>query len=261
MTEYETILTEQRDNVLHLTLNRPGSLNAITYQVIEELVSALEACSEDTDVRVVVLSGAGRAFSSGDDLKGMAVQGYPESDDPMEHYRVGYPRVMKALRALKKPTIAKVHGYALGAGCEWVLACDLAVAAEDARLGLVFVQRAIASGTATIARQVPYHQACELLFFGDMLSAHDAQRLGIVNWVVPANQLDAKVDELASGLAQGPTKVIGAIKQAINLGLETSWDEAFEHQFRGGIEAEMTKDSREGRTAFLEKRQPEYKGV
>ena len=256
----ETILLDRHEGILTITLNRPEVLNAINFQVISEMESALEDCGGDPEVQVVVLAGAGRAFCAGDDLKGMATPELPGPEDQLESLREGYPRLMKAVRRLNKPVIARVHGFALGAGCDLILACDLAIAAEDARLGLVFAQRAITSGTAMAPKHLSYHKACEMLFLGDMISASEAEHLGIVNRVVPAGDLDDAVQELASRLAQGPTMTIGFMKEAINRGLEVDIDQAFEYQIQATLLGSMTQDEAEGRQAFLEKRQPSYQG-
>lgn len=208
----------------------------------------------------MVIAGAGRAFCSGDDLKSMGTPEYPGPDDELARVRDGYPLLLKRIRQLRVPVIAKVQGYALGAGCDLALACDFAIAVEDALLGLVFVQRGIAAGTALITRQVSYHRACELLLLGDMITAVEAERLGLVNRVVPAGELDAAVRELADRLASGPTAVIGALKEAMNLGLSVGFEEALEHQVMATLQATETDDNREGRQAFLEKRPPRFTG-
>ena len=257
---YKTVLIEQRDGVRYVTLNRPDALNALNFQLISELLSALEECSVDQEVRAVVIAGAGRAFCSGDDLKSMGTPDYPGPEDELARVRDGYPLLLKRLRQLRKPVVASVHGYALGAGCDLVLACDFAIAAEDALLGLVFVQRGIAAGTALIPRLVPYHKACELLLLGDTITAAEAERLGIVNRVLPASGLAAAVHELAVRLAEGPTAVIGALKETINQGLSVGFDDALEHQVMATLQASETDDNREGRQAFMEKRQPHFTG-
>ena len=257
---FETILLDRHEGILTITLNRPQVLNAINFQVISEMESALEDCARDPRVRVVVLAGAGRAFCAGDDLKGMATPQFPEPEDQLEGYREGYPRLMKAVRRLNKPVIARVHGFALGAGCDLILACDLAVAAADAQIGLVFSQRAITSGTALAPNHLPYHKACEMLFLGDIISVSEAEKLGIVNRVVPSGDLDDAVQELASRLAQGPTLTIGYMKEAINRGLGMDIDQAFEYQIEATLLGSLTEDEAEGRKAFLEKRQPRYQG-
>ena len=257
---FETIFVNQYKRIVTITLNRPQVLNAINFQVITEMESALEDCNRDPEVRAIVLAGAGRAFCSGDDLKGMETPEFPGPEDQLESYREGYPRLMMAVRRVNKPVIARVHGFALGAGCDLVLACDLAVAAKDATLGLVFAQRAIPSGTALAPKHLPYHKACEMLFLGDTISASEAATLGIVNRVVPPGDLDDAVQELASRLAQGPTLTIGYMKDAINRGLGVDIDEAFEYQIQATLLGSLTEDEAEGRKAFLEKRQPTFHG-
>lgn len=257
---FETVLIEQRDGVRYITLNRPDALNALNFQLIDDLLASLEECSGDEEVRAVVLAGAGKAFCSGDDLKSMGTPEYPGPEDELARVRDGYPLLLKSIRQLRIPVIASVHGYALGAGCDLVLACDFAIAAEDALLGLVFVQRGIAAGTALIPRLVSYHKACELLLLGDMFTATEAERLGLVNRVVPASELDAAVHELAARLADGPTAVIGALKDAMNQGLSVGFDEALEHQVMATLQASETDDNREGRQAFMEKRPPHFTG-
>ena len=129
---FETVLVEQRDGVRYITLNRPDALNALNFQLIDDLLSSLEECSGDQEVRAVVIAGAGRAFCSGDDLKSMGTPEYPGPENELVRVRDGYPLLLKRLRQLRIPVIAKVQGYALGAGCDLVLACDFAIAAEDA---------------------------------------------------------------------------------------------------------------------------------
>ncbi|MFQ5875602.1 MAG: enoyl-CoA hydratase/isomerase family protein, partial [Dehalococcoidia bacterium] len=133
---FETIIYEKKDGIATLSLNRPDKLNAMNFQVIDEILEALADAGANEQVRVLVLKGTGRAFSAGDDLKGMGASSRKIGPDPVSYQIEGHPRLIKAIRGLMKPVIASVHGYALGAACEMVLACDLIIAAEDARLGL-----------------------------------------------------------------------------------------------------------------------------
>ena len=244
-----------------ITLNRPASLNAIDYDLLDELDDAIERTHRDAAVRVVVLRGAGRAFCAGDDLTGMGTARTPlPEDDPNLRAELGYPRFILALRRLPKPVIAQVHGYAMGAGCDLALACDLVYAAEGTRFGLVFARRGMVSGTTLLPAMIGYHRACELLFTGRDFDAAEAHRLGLVNEVVVAENLAGAVTTHARRLAEGPTMALGLIKRAVNQSVGASLDTAVEIQRHTVAASYRTHDYAEGRRAFAEHRAPRYEG-
>lgn len=244
-----------------ITLNRPASLNAINYDLLDELDAVIERTRRDAAVRVVVLRGAGRAFCAGDDLKGMGTARTPlPEDDPNLRAELGYPRFILSLRRLPKPVIAQVHGYAMGAGCDLALACDLVYAAESTRFGLVFAQRGMVSGTTLLPTMIGYQRACELLFTGRDFDATEAHGLGLVNEVLPADHLAEGVTAHARRLAEAPTMAIGLIKRAINQSMGASLDTAVEIQRHAVAASYRTHDYAEGRRAFTEHRPPRYEG-
>ncbi|MBB4930893.1 enoyl-CoA hydratase/carnithine racemase [Lipingzhangella halophila] len=254
------VLVNDDAGVRSLVLNRPTSRNAINYDVLEELESAVAAAADDDSVRALVVRGEGQVFCAGDDLKGMGTQRTPLPEDAKERADLGYPRFVLALRNIPKPVIAQVHGAALGAGCDLAFSCDIVFAAEGARFGLVFAARGMVSGTALLPSLVGYHRACELLFSADTFTAEQAGQWGLVNHVVPADDLDQHVTEYARRLAAAPTAAIGLMKRAINESRGQSLESAVETQRSAVAESYQTHDYYEGGRAFTEKREPRFIG-
>jgi len=260
---YETIIFSKEGNIATITLNRPEALNALNFKMIDEFIDALQRVAEDDEVRVLVVKGAGRAFCVGDDLKGMQEPGKPppHSASEIEDYlRKGYVRLVKALRNLRKPVIACINGYALGAGLDLALACDFRIASENARFGMPFVLRGLVGGTCLLPRIVGLAKATELLFTGDMIDAKEAERIGLVNKVVRAEDLERVTMELAARFAKAATMAIGLTKRAIEQGLGVDLDRALEYQIYASLLSMQTEDAREGILAFIEKREPRFKG-
>jgi enoyl-CoA hydratase/carnithine racemase len=263
---FRYLLTHQADGICRLTLNRPERLNALNVRVGVELLQALEECDRDDEVRAVILTGAGRAFCAGDDLKGMHEPG--EADrryhDPIKQYVKGegrWPLIVAKMRAMSKPVIGMINGHAHGAGFNLALGCDLRVMADTATLCIPFVKRGIATGTSLLQQFVGIGKAMEWALLAPQLSAQEAERWGLVNRVVPLAQLEESTMELARELAQGPTRIYGYTKSAIAHGWEaTSVEVAYEHQGQALSQAQQTEDFTEGRTAFLEKRPPRFRG-
>jgi enoyl-CoA hydratase/carnithine racemase len=181
-----------------------------------------------------------------------------------ERLQQGINRVARAIWELEKPVVAKVNGDATGAGLDLMLTCDLAYASDKARFGASFVKVGLVpdtGGTFTLSRRVGIHKAKELVFFGELFPADEAARLGLVNRVVPSAELDAFVDGLAKKLAVGPTKTIGMAKRALHRGLASSFEEALDHEAYAQGYMFATEDHVEGTRAFLEKREPKFKGA
>jgi 2-(1,2-epoxy-1,2-dihydrophenyl)acetyl-CoA isomerase len=255
---YETIKVEVADGVATITLNRPESLNALNAVMRAELLAALKAAGRDDGVRAIVITGEGRAFCSGADLRG--------GSGEREFRRVlaaEYNPLITAVRELPKPVIAAVNGVAAGAGMSLALACDLVYAADDARFVLAFLRIGLVpdSGlTRTLVRALGRHRAAALIFSGEPLGAGEAQAVGLVNGVVAADQLSAAVRAAAVTLASGPTAAIGLAKRAINHAEDALLSESL------GMEAALqelagrTQDHAEGVAAFSEKREPRFIG-
>ncbi|MQA88563.1 MAG: hypothetical protein GEV03_29120 [Streptosporangiales bacterium] len=257
----ECVQVHDDDGVRTVVLNRPESLNAINYDLLDDLERVARQSHNDPSVRAVVIRGSGRAFCAGDDLKGMGTERIPlPEDDPNLRAELGYPRFILALRHLAKPVVAQVHGYALGAGCDLALSCDLVYAASDATFGLVFAQRGMVSGTCLLPRLVGYQKACELLFSGRTFDAEEARRLGLVNRVVPAERLDEEVTAEVRRLAEGPTTALGLMKRAINQGLGVPLETAVDLQRHVVAASFRTFDYAEGKRAFQERRPANYRG-
>lgn len=251
---------ESRDGgVLTLTLNRPAVLNAITDELLDVLTSALNSAASDDSIRAVVLTGAGRAFCSGQDLKVRTSEG---SIDVSKHLREHYVPALQAMRGLEKPVIAAVNGVAAGAGFSLALAADLRIAAASATFVQAFVRIGLipdAGSTYFLPRLVGPARAAELGMLGESVDAERAYAIGLVNRVVPDDQLAEAVAELAARLARGPRSV-GLIKRALNRSLSNDLDSQLrvEEELQG--EATTTSDFVEGVTAFLQKRAAEFTG-
>ncbi len=260
--KYEQILFEREGAVGITTLNRPEKLNAFTWKMIQEILDVLDKVEKDAGIRVLVITGAGRAFSSGDDIGGVFNKGAP-----WENARRRPPPIMglqlnliTALRQLRKPVIAMINGITHGRGSDVALACDFRIASEEARLGDIRMQKAInpsTGGTFLMPQLIGLAKALELLLTGDTLEAREAERIGLVNRTVPAAELRSAVMELANRLAAGPTKAIGIAKAQIYGELGMTTEEAVAHWASTYQEVE---DVEEGIKAFFEKRSPKYKG-
>jgi 2-(1,2-epoxy-1,2-dihydrophenyl)acetyl-CoA isomerase len=262
----EPLLFKIENGVGWVVLNRPEARNAMNAEMREAYLAALVRCADDPDIRAVVLTGTGKGFCTGADLSGSraatGAAGPPHPGATREAMRPSQ-RVIRALWELEKPVVAGVNGVAAGLGAHLVYACDLVVAAADARFIEVFVRRGIAldaGGGFLLPRHVGLHKAKELVFFGDDLSAEDAERLGLVNKVVAAAELERTVREWAERLAQGPTFALGLSKRLLNRSLAADIDALFaEEAFTQALVA-GSEDMREGIRAFMEKRPPVFRG-
>jgi enoyl-CoA hydratase/carnithine racemase len=264
--DFRHLLVQQTEDIRRLTLNRPERLNALNVRIGVELLQALDDADRDDEVRVVILTGAGRAFCAGDDLKGMNEPGEPDRryKDPIKQYVKGegrWPLIIAKMRSLSKPVIGMINGHAHGAGFNLALGCDLRIMAENATLRIPFVQRGIATGTNLLQQFVGIGKAMEWALLAPTLSASEAERWGLVNRVVPAEKLEEATMEWAQEFAQGPTLIYGYTKSAIVHGWEeSSIEAAYEHQGQALQYAFQTEDFAEGRKAFLEKRPPKFRG-
>ncbi|KUO14832.1 enoyl-CoA hydratase/isomerase family protein [Streptomyces dysideae] len=259
----DEILHTTDAQVCRITLNRPETLNALTPDHREHLIRLLSAASADPDVRAVVLTGTGRGFCAGADLRGAAVAGDRIAGDVARTLRLGAQRLIAAVLDCEKPVIAAVNGTAAGLGAHLAFACDLVLAAESARFIEVFVRRGLvpdAGGAYLLPRLIGPQRAKELMFFGDALTAPDAERLGVVNRVVPDGELDKTAREWAARLAHGPTRALALTKQLVNASLDTDRATAFAAEAAAQEINMTTEDAKEGVASFVERRSPEYKG-
>jgi 2-(1,2-epoxy-1,2-dihydrophenyl)acetyl-CoA isomerase len=258
---FETILYELDGAVATVTLNRPESLNAFNDLMIAETAEALRKAGRDSEVRCVVLTGNGRAFSSGQDLKEVLDR---EGDFSIgEHVERGYNRLIRQIVRIEKPVIAAVNGVAAGAGCGVALATDIRVASHEASFILSFSRVGLipdSGSTWTLPRLVGYARAFEMAVTADRIPAEKAMAWGMVNQVVPAEQLDEIVAAWANTLADGPTLAYGLTKRAMHRANGMSLDEALYYESRLQEIAGRSDDSREGVRAFVEKREPRFAG-
>jgi len=254
----ETLLSERDGAVVTLTLNRPDALNALDSELRGQLLTALDGARRDERVRAVVITGAGRAFCAGADLRG----GGGERDF-RRVLTTEYNRLVESMRALPQPVIASVNGVAAGAGVSLALAADIVVAAEEARFVPAFNRIGLVpdSGlTRTLVRALGRHRAFEVLMGERQLAAGDARELGLVAAVVPGDRLASTVAELARRLASGPARAIALTKRLLNAAEDRSLGQMLEAEAALQEVAGRTEDHAEGVAAFTEKREPTFKG-
>ncbi len=263
-TMFETIEVRTDDHICTITLNRPEVYNALNDKLTFELQDALKAAGRDREGRVVILTGAGKAFCSGQDLgdlKEKYVPGYvPHLGDDL---RRRYNPVVKRIREMDKPVIAAVNGVAAGAGLSFALACDLRIASEGASFIEVFINVGLipdSGSTFTLPRLVGLSKAMELCFTGDKVSAQEALRIGLVNQVVPAEDLTQETEKLASKLAALPARGIALTKRLLNQSFDHDLGQQREAEAFAQETAGMTADHTEGVVDFIEKRKPQFKG-
>jgi enoyl-CoA hydratase/carnithine racemase len=259
-TEPELILLRSdAGGVATLTLNRPGQFNSLSTEVLAELQNALDAIAQDASVRVVVLAGAGKAFCAGHDLKQMRAN---HAKDYMQELFTQCGKVMMTIVQMPQPVIARVHGTATAAGCQLVAMCDLAVAAEAARFAVSGINVGLFCATPSVAlgRNMGRKQAMEMLLTGDFIDAAEAQRRGLVNRVVPLEQLDAEVKKLTDSICGKSAAAVAMGKQMFYRQLELGLDAAYQLATETMACNMMCADAGEGIDAFMQKRQPEWKG-
>jgi len=258
------LLIENDGAVRTLRLNRPDSLNALDDELLAALGRAVADADKDKSVRCLVLTGAGRGFSSGQDLAAVAAR--YTSNKPIElgsHLRERYNPIITRMRTIEKPLIASVNGVAAGAGCSLALACDIRIAAESASFIEAFVNVGLvphSGSTFMLPRLVGVARAMEMAFTGRKVMAVEALQIGLVNQVVPDDQLAAATKKLADKLAGLPTRAIGLTKRAINAAWRADLDTQLDYEAMLQTTAGQSHDHREGVTAFLEKRPPKFTG-
>ena len=253
----ETLIVERADGIVNVTMNSPKKKNALSETMFRELLETFREVRESNDDRVLVLTGAGGNFSAGADLT---------SGVPDRHFLSSmrfYGGVGLELHQMPKPTIAKIRGVAVGAGLNLALGCDLTAASEDARFSEIFARRGLSldvGGSWLLPRLIGMHRAKELALLADVVPAQEAERIGLVNRVVPDDELDGVVDDWAKRLAAGPPIALAQSKRLLNNAFSYGLAEAMEAEGMAQSVNAASDDTREAMIAFFQKRDPVYKG-
>jgi 2-(1,2-epoxy-1,2-dihydrophenyl)acetyl-CoA isomerase len=257
--DYEGLTLDKEAGIATITLNRPEQLNAISMSMAESIRKALDEVDKDDSLKVVIITGAGRGFCAGLDVAAFA------QIEAMSQKELGnfMRRLSLPLHNLSKPTIAAINGTAVGGGLATAMLCDMRIASEKARFSSGYIRMGIIpdlGATYFLPRIVGTAKAMELMITGDVFDAAEAQRLGIVNRVVPEGEVMKTARELADRIASGPSVAIGLIKQAVNRGVHNSLEQQIEFECFADYICFQTEDHKEGVRAFLDKRPPEFKG-
>src|SRR2546428_7582129 len=263
MDNPKTFLYDQRDGIGTITLNRPERLNAITFGVYRELTDFFATLRDEKEVRVMVITGAGRAFCSGGDVRDIIgeLQGC-DAEGLLEFTRLSC-ELISNIRALPKPVIASLNGTTAGAGSCIALASDVRIAAEEAKIAFIFVKVGLAGtdmgATYLLPRVVGLAKATELLMTGDFISAQEAERIGLYNRVVPRDQLETATRELAAKLARGPALGLAKTKEMLNREMHMGFESALEAEAVAQALCMQHPDFAEAHAAFIEKREAKFK--
>jgi enoyl-CoA hydratase len=253
---YATLLVEKHGTVLLVTLNRPQALNAINSQLAEELINAVSAADKEADVHSIVLTGSGKAFAAGADIKEMQQRGFPEM------YSLDWFGQWKGFTDIRKPIIAAVAGYALGGGCELAMMCDMVLAADDAKFGQPEIKLGVMpgmGGSQRLTRIIGKSKAMDMCLTGRMMDAAEAERAGLVSRVVPAANLVAEALKTAAAIAAMSLPSVLMTKEAINRSYELTLTEGLRFERRLFHSLFATRDQKEGMSAFIEKRPPAFR--
>ncbi|MER7537077.1 enoyl-CoA hydratase-related protein [Streptomyces sp. NPDC097704] len=257
------LLHTVENGVSWITLNRPEAMNAVTWDQRERIIALLAEASADPEVRCVVVTATGRGFCAGADLRGTPSSAERVAGDVARMIRGGAQRFIAAVLDCEKPVIAAVNGTAAGIGAHLAFACDLVLAADSARFIEVFVRRGLVpdgGGAYLLPRLIGPQRAKELMFFGDAVPATEALGLGLVNRVVPAEELSKTAREWAERLAQGPTRALTLTKQLVNASLDVDRSVAFAAEATAQEINMTTRDAQEGVASFVERREARYEG-
>ena len=256
---YQTVNVEIKDKIARITLNRPQAFNSFEREMSREFLEVLDICQNDTSVRTLVITGEGKAFCAGQDLKDAMREDFSFEETINQQYNP----IIKKIRRMGKPIICRLNGIAAGAGASLALACDYVIASEKAGLLWAFVNIGLVldSGSSWfLPRQVGHRKAFELATLGKPVSAQEALSLGLVNQVVSAEDLDSVVEKMAFHYASAPPLAIKMMKEMLNQSYESSLDDMLELEKQYQTIAGSTDDYQEGLKAFLEKRKPDFKG-
>lgn len=260
MGDYKFLLYTTNDGAATISLNRPEVYNALNDEITYELQAALKAVAADETVRVVVLTGEGKAFCAGQDLK---ASGREPNRSFLDSLQKRYNPIIRGIRGMPKPVICRLNGVAAGAGCSLALACDMIIASHEATLIEVFINIGLVPDSGSsffLPRMVGLAKAFELCTMGSRIKAQEAVLLGLVNKSVPADQLDAAIKSYTDYFSAAPTRAIGLIKKMLNKSTHASLDEMLEYEAYCQEIAGSSQDYKEGVAAFIEKRKPHFTG-
>jgi enoyl-CoA hydratase len=255
--EFKNIILEIKDDVGIVKMNRPDAMNALNSQTLKELKEAISQLKDDDAVRVIIITGEGKAFVAGADIAEMKDMTAEQAE---EFSRTGQ-KVFDRIAKIKKPVIAAVNGFALGGGCELAMACDIRIASEKAKLGQPEVNLGVIpgfAGTQRLSRLVGAAKAKELIFTADMVDAQTAHSIGLVNQVVPVEQLMDVCMEMAKKIASKGPKAVKLAKKVVNEGVEEKLEKGSEYETHEFGECFASGEAKEGMSAFLEKRKPNW---
>ncbi|MBW2120094.1 MAG: enoyl-CoA hydratase [Deltaproteobacteria bacterium] len=257
---YETLLVDLSDQIAIVRMNRSENINALEYQLRDDLVDCFQGLSEDNHIRVVILTGIGKAFCAGGDLRELRQR---MTVDRARKYVLHVSRTIRAITNIEKPVIAAVNGAAMGAGFSLVLACDLVVSSEEAKFAQAFVKVGLVpdlGGNYFMPRLIGLQKAKELAFTGRVLSARELADLGMINYLVPPEDLESRAFDLAREIAEGPPLALGLTKKLLNTSWNLSLDEMLELEAQTQAACMQSEDHMEGIAAFYEKRKCRFKG-
>jgi enoyl-CoA hydratase len=255
--DFKNIVIDKEGAVAIVKMNRPAAMNALNSQTLGELKEAFSGLKDDDAVRVIIITGEGKAFVAGADIAEMKDM----TGDQAKEFSEKGQKVFSKIAKMKKPAIAAVNGFALGGGCELAMACDIRIASEKAKLGQPEVNLGVIpgfAGTQRLSRLVGTAKAKELIFTGDMVDAQSALSIGLVNQVVPADQLMNVCMEMANKIASKGPVAVRLAKKVINNGIEEKLDKGSEYETDEFGECFAKGEAKEGMTAFLEKRKPNW---
>jgi len=260
MANYSTLILEQQKGIARLTLNRPDRLNALNKEMYFELGNALDEIESDSDCRVLVITGAGRAFCTGGDIPELLEAG-ASVEATQKRLRMSHA-IAARIKGIKQPIIVAINGDAIGGGCTLALNGDLRIASEKARFGATFIRVGLVpdmGGIYNLPRLVGISKACELAFLGNIIDAQEAERIGLINRVVAAEELGTVVDEWATRLAQSPSLTLSLAKAALYKGLNMDFASELEDEISIQSLCLNSYNGKEGLKAFMEKRKPVFK--
>ncbi|OFQ54358.1 enoyl-CoA hydratase/isomerase family protein [Corynebacterium sp. HMSC074H12] len=256
----DSVVVESEGSIASITLNRPDSLNALTFEMLRGLEMAFTELGDNPDIRAIILRGEGKAFCAGDDLIDMGTDNCPVPEDKIREFLDGYPKVCTAIRECPKPVVAVLHKFAMGAGLELALASDFIVASSNTKIGLPFVLRGFSSGTTLLPRLTNRLFANRLLLTGEFVPVSELSIFGLVTTICEPEDLDSEGKSLAKQLSSLPTKSISLMKQTMSATQHLDESAAWLMQAHSTVSSTLTEDHVEGRTAFREKRDPCFTG-
>ena len=259
MSTYQTILVSKKEGIVYLTLNRPDVRNAISQQMIDEILETLRLIDRDDEIRIVIITGAGKAFMAGADIAEL------KRMKPMDilRWNEGVVRINAGLEKLRQPVIAAINGAAMGGGMELAISCTFRIMAESAKMGLPEVKLGIipgTGGTQRLPRLIGKGRAMELLLTGEIIDASEAFRIGLVNQVVKDGNVIEAAEELAARIMINAPIAVEMAKDALEIGKDLPLEQAVQYSQKNCVTCFSTEDMQEGMSAFLEKRKPVFKG-